>query len=225
MSLNDRYDYDFSTAEYAENGAEEDKRNLLCVLCECLCGPLRLIDEMSDSKDTKHVTETPDTSYIKNVDVTHEVSDVYIEGIAKFVVALTALMVVSFVLMWALFRSFESRATDPPRSPMALSDQQRLPPEPRLQGAPGFAEGLDKSAAAAKEKKPEMSHESRAGAPPPRDPMWEIKVLRDQWDDVLKNGPLDKNGQRYGMPIEKAKEEVLKRGLPVREQKAEGSRQ
>ena len=165
----------------------------------------------------EHVTETPDTSHIKNVDVTHEVSDVYIEGIAKFVLALAVLMVVSFVLMWVLFRSFESRAVDSPRSPMALSDQQRLPPEPRLQGAPGFAEELDKSAAAAKEKKPEISHESKTA--PPKDPMWEIKILREQWDDVLKNGPTDKNGQRYGMPIERAKEEVLKQ-LPVREQKA-----
>ena len=54
----------------------------------------------------EHITETPDTSYIKNVDVTHEVSDVYIEGIAKFVLALTVLMFVSFVLMWAIFWSF-----------------------------------------------------------------------------------------------------------------------
>jgi hypothetical protein len=52
----------------------------------------------------EHVTETPDTSYIKNLDVTHEASDVYIGGIAKFVVALAILMVVSFILMWALFR-------------------------------------------------------------------------------------------------------------------------
>lgn len=161
----------------------------------------------------EHVTETPDTSYIKNVDVTHEVSDVYVGGIAKFVVALAILMVVSFVLMWALFVSLEKTATDPPRSPMA---EERLPPEPRLQGAPGFAEELDKSAA--KEKKPETDHESKAGAPAPKDPMWEIKVLREHWDDVLKNGPVDQNGQRYGMPIEKAKEEVLKQ-LPVREQK------
>ncbi len=163
----------------------------------------------------EHVTETPDTSYIKNVDVTHEVSDVYIGGIAKFVVALAVLMIVSFVLMWALFRSLESTATDPPRSPMA---EDRLPPEPRLQGAPGFAEELDKSAAAANEKKTELSHESKAGAPPPKDALWEIKVLREQWHDVLEHGPQDKNGQRYGMPIEKAKEEVLKQGLPVRKQ-------
>ena len=163
----------------------------------------------------EHVTETPDTSHIKNVDVTHEVSDVYIGGIAKFVVALTVLMIVSFVLMWALFRSFESQATDPRRSPMA---EERLPPEPRLQGAPGFAEELDKSAAA-KEKEPEAGHESKPGSAAPKDPMWEIDVLRKHWDDVLANGPVDKDGKRYGMPIEKAKEEVLKQ-LPVREQKA-----
>ena len=163
----------------------------------------------------EHVTETPDTSYIKNVDVTHEVSDVYIGGIAKFVLALIVLMIVSFVLMWVLFRSLEKTATDPPRSPMA---EERLPPEPRLQSAPGFGEELDKSAAAAKEKQPEMSHESKAGAPAPKDPLWEIKVLREQWEDVLKHGPIDKNGQRYGMPIEKAKEEILKQGLPARKQ-------
>jgi hypothetical protein len=140
----------------------------------------------------EHVTETPDTSHIKNADVTHEVSDVYIGGIAKFVVALTVLMIVSFVLMWALFRSFESRATDPERSKMALSDKERLPPEPRLQGAPGFAEELDKPAAAAKENKPEMSHESKAGAPAPRD-RWEINVLRKHWTRK-RNGPVDKDG-------------------------------
>lgn len=169
---------------------------------------------MSESKHKQHVTETPDTSYIKNVDVTHEVSDVYVGGIAKFVVALAILMVASFVLMWALFVSLEKTAKDTPRSPMA---EERLPPEPRLQGAPGFAEELDKSAA--KEKKPEEGHESKVRAPAPKDPMWEIKVLRGHWDDVLKNGPVDQNGQRYGMSIEKAKEEVLKQ-LPVREQKA-----
>ena len=164
----------------------------------------------------EHVTETPDTSYIKNLDVTHEASDVYIGGIAKFVVALAILMVVSFILMWALFVSLEKTARDQPRSPMA---EDRLPPEPRLQSAPGFAEELDKSAAAAKEKEAEPGHESKAAAPGPKDPLWEINVLRQHWDDVLEKGPVDKDGKRFGMPIEKAKEEVLKQ-LPVREQKA-----
>jgi len=172
----------------------------------------------------EHVTETPDTSYIKNVDCAHEVSDVYVEGIVKFVIALAILMVVSFVLMWALFRSFESRTVDQEPSKMALGDKDRLPPEPRLQGAPGFAQELDKSAAAARQKNPELSHGISGAAPGPRDAMWEIKVLREQWDDVLENGPVDQNGQRYGMPIDKAMEEVSKQ-LPVRGQKAEGSKQ
>lgn len=165
----------------------------------------------------QHITETPDTSYIKNVDVTHEVSDVYIGGIVRFVIALAVLIFVSFILVWAMFRSLQSRAIEPPRSPMALGDKDRLPPEPRLQGAPGFAETLDKSAPPSKETKPELSHEIKGAAPAPKNPMWEIKVLRDQWEDVLKNGPLDQNGQRYGMPIERAKEEVSKQ-LPVRKQ-------
>jgi hypothetical protein len=165
----------------------------------------------------EQVTETPDTSYIKNVDVTHEVSDVYVGGIAKFVVALAVLMVVSFLLVWALFRSLESRSVEPPPSPMALSEKDRLPPEPRLQGAPGFAEKLDKSAQANKEKKTEHTPEITSQAPAPKDPMWEIRVLRQQWNDVLEYGPVDQNGQRYGMPIERAKDEVLKQ-LPVRKQ-------
>jgi hypothetical protein len=155
-----------------------------------------------------HVTETPDVSYIKNVDVTHEVSDVYISGIAKFVVALSILMIASFLLMWGMFRVFDARVKEPQRSPMALSDKERLPPEPRLQGAPGFGEGLEKTA---------TTESGKIGAGnQPKSPVWEIKAVRDQWNDVLEHGPIDKDGKRYGMPIERAKEEILKQGLPVR---------
>jgi hypothetical protein len=157
-----------------------------------------------------HTTETPDTSHIKNIDVTHEVSDVYIGGIAKFTVGLVVLMIASFLIVWGMFRALNSRITEPPRSPMALSEKDRLPPEPRLQGAPGFAEELDKAAQAQKENKAEVSNEIKNVAPAPKDPLWEIRVVRDQWNDVLKNGPIDENGQHYGMPIEKAKEEVVK---------------
>jgi hypothetical protein len=158
-----------------------------------------------------HVTETPDVSYIKNVDVTHEVSDVHIAAIAKFAVGLFILMVASFFLMWVLFGAFESKIKDPPTSPMALTQNERLPPEPRLQGAPGFAEQLGKTART-------ESGPTRGGEALPKDPLWEIKILREHWKDVLENGPLDQNGKRYGMPIEKAKEEILKQGLPVRNQ-------
>ena len=105
---------------------------------------------------------------------------------------------------------------------MALSEKDRLPPEPRLQGAPGFAEELEKAAQAKKENKAEGSKEIKSTAPIPRDPMWEIRMVHDQWNDVLKNGPVDENGNRYGMPIEKAKEEVVKK---LEQQKAVGRTQ
>src|ERR1051325_3305438 len=148
-----------------------------------------------------HTTETPDTSYIKNIDVTHETSDVYVRGIAWFVVGLMVLLVASFLIMWVMFRLLQSRPVEgeKPRSQMALSEKERLPPEPRLQSAPGFAEQLDKTAQAQKENKSEVSNEIKNAAPVPKDPMWEIRVLRDQWDDVMKNGPIDQNGKRYGM--------------------------
>ena len=143
----------------------------------------------------EHVTETPDTSYIKNVDVTHEVSDVYIGGIAKFVVALTVLMIVSFVLMWALFRSLESQATDPRRAPMA---EERLPPEPRLQAAPGFQIKLENGQTVNLEKAA---------------PQTEYRVLRLQWEENLKTGLKDQSGNVVGMPIDAAIDKVVSDGL------------
>jgi hypothetical protein len=174
---------------------------------------------MTKSHDKGRVTETPDISYIKNVDVTHEVSDVYISGIARFVVALSILMIGSFLLVWGMFRVFDARIKEPQRSPMALSDKERLPPEPRLQGAPGFGEGLEKTATT------ESGAIAGAGPDQPKSPLWEIKAVRDQWNDVLEHGPIDKDGKRYGMPIERAKEEILKQGLPARPQTADGRKQ
>ena len=164
---------------------------------------------MSESNPKGHVTETPDVSYIKNVDVTHEVSDVYISGIAKFAVGLSILMIASFLLMWGMFDAFDARIKEPERSKMALSDKERLPPEPRLQGAPGFGEGLEKTATTESEK--------IGAGNQPKSPVWEINAVRAQWNDVLEHGPVDKDGKRYGMPIEQAKEKILKQGLPVRQ--------
>lgn len=161
-----------------------------------------------------HTTETPDVSYIKNVDVAHEASDVQVGGIAKFLIALSILTIATFVLVWAMFSSFQSKVKEPKRSPLALTGKERLPPEPRLQGAPGFGEQLGKT-----EKVSNEEAKIPVASGQPKDALWEIKELRNQWDDVLQNGPVDKDGKRCGMPIEKAKEEILKQGLNVRENK------
>ena len=53
-----------------------------------------------------HRTETPDVSHIRNVEVTHERSDVNVSAIVKFVLALTVMTVVVYILMWGMFRLF-----------------------------------------------------------------------------------------------------------------------
>ena len=82
--------------------------------------------------DPRHVTETPDVSHIKNLDVTHEASDVSVSGVAKFVVGLTVLGIVVFALMWGLFDFLNAQedTKEPPPGPMAMSAQERLPAEP-----------------------------------------------------------------------------------------------
>ena len=169
---------------------------------------------MNDIRDNKRVTETPDASYIKNVDVAHETSDVSIGGVAKFVIALSVLTIVVFLGLWGMFRILEQREErrDVRRSSIALTDKERLPPEPRLQGAPGFAEQLKES------QTPNEERSTTAGEalPKPKSPLWEIDALRRQWKDVLDNGPRDQNGNRYGMPIEEAKKRLIEQGLPTR---------
>jgi len=178
---------------------------------------------MNGPDQKQHATETPDTSYIRNLETKHEISDVQIGGIVKFTVALFVLMITASILMWGMFRMLEARSQEPPRSPMALTGEQRLPPEPRLQGAPGFAQTLEKSPAPNKAEQAEGSAATRSGNP--KNPLWEIQALGQQWQDVLEHGPIDQNGKRYGMSIETAKEEILKQGLPVRSQAADGRKQ
>jgi hypothetical protein len=151
-----------------------------------------------------HVTETPDVSHIKNLDVTHEASDVNIAGIAKFVMGLTALGVFVFVLMWAMFRFMYAQETEkePPPGPMAMSEQERLPPEPRLQTAKGFGVKLENGEWVDLEK---------------REPEAEYRVLHEQWVKRL-NCQSETEGAAASvncMPIEAAMEKLLQGGGPA----------
>ncbi len=159
---------------------------------------------MSKDHDNIHRTETPDVSHIRNVEVTHERSDVNVGAIVKFVLLLTLLTVVVYVLMWGMFRLFNAQAQkEPAPGPMAMSEAERLPPEPRLQGAQGFGSELAKAAG---------ENDSKA----PRDPEWEIRVLYQLWEDNLKNGLRDANGNVVGMSIDEAIKKVSAGGLPSR---------
>src|ERR1051326_6814576 len=69
-----------------------------------------------------HKTETPDVSHIRNVEVTHEKSDVSVRGVLMFVVALTIAGIAIHVGIWLLFRYFNAQdARAPKPGPMALS--------------------------------------------------------------------------------------------------------
>ena len=115
-----------------------------------------------------HVSEIPDVSYIKNVDVTHEASDVSVSGLLKFVVALSVMTALVAVLMWGLFRFFhqQENRNEPPKGPMAMTGDERLPPEPRLQSAKGFGVKLEDGQWVPLEL---------------AEPQAEFRVLREQW--------------------------------------------
>lgn len=156
-----------------------------------------------ERKGNGHVTETPDVSHIKNVDVTHEESDVNVPALLKFVIALTVMTAAVYVLMLGLFAFFNRQITraDPEPGPMALSEQERLPPEPRLQGARGFGVDLEDGQTVLLEN---------------REPEAEFEVLRKQWDSVLEKGTKDSSGNPTGLPIEEAMKKVAEQGLPSR---------
>ena len=119
-----------------------------------------------------HVSEIPDVSYIKNIDVTHEASDVSVSGLLKFVVALSVMTALVAVLMWGLFRFFNQQEgkKEPPKGPMAMTEAERLPPEPRLQSAKGFGVKLEDGQWVPLEL---------------AEPQAEFRVLYQQWQNQL----------------------------------------
>ncbi len=176
-----------------------------------------------------HVSEIPDVSYIKNVDVTHEASDVSVSGLLKFVLALTVMTVLVAVLMLGLFRFFNERENEkePPAGPMALTKDERLPPEPRLQSARGFGVKLEDGTWVPLELS---------------EPQAEFRVLRKQWERQLNCGQQDATQQHAStqqhaatqqhattqqhdtaqsagcIPIGEAMKRVVQQGMPSRPQ-------
>jgi hypothetical protein len=74
-----------------------------------------------------------------NPAVHHEESDVDIRAILGFAAGLLAVAIVVHFAMWGLFRYFEASAArhdEQPTYPLAAKQEQRLPPEPRLQTNP-----------------------------------------------------------------------------------------
>ena len=143
----------------------------------------------------KHITKTPDVSHIRNVEVTHEESDIQVGGVLAFMAALTIGTIAVYIGMWLLFGYFNTQSEkEPGPGPMALSKQERLPPAPRLQAAPGFAVTLEKGEPVNLEL---------------REPAAEYRVVREQWEQALHSGGRDQSGNVVGIPIDQAMQKVV----------------
>lgn len=167
---------------------------------------------------SKHdnIHETPDVSYIHNEGTAHEHSDVNVAGIAKFTLGLFILTVFTFGLIKVMQWGFEeaARATDPPKNPMTAMTKDAngkevkdmnavLPPEPRLQVAPGFryvrkdGKVIDLSLNA---------------------PWSEWHEFQKEYAEIQEKGLKDEKGNYIIKPIEEVEKELLKQGFPTRQQ-------
>lgn len=95
----------------------------------------------------KHeLDETPDVSFIHNVGVAHEETDLSLGAIGKFVLHLIVLVVVSALVVYGMFRYFTSRektielreqkSTLLDRGRAGKTTPKEMFPEPRLQTEP-----------------------------------------------------------------------------------------
>jgi hypothetical protein len=139
-------------------------------------------------------------------DKPYETNIVGLRGIVYFGIGLFLLIVVTFGLMLFLQNVMEDQAQERDRqnpNPMLdnVGKKDRLPPEPRLQAAPGFGVG---------EGKDRVNLELSA----PQSEYWE---LEKRWKKTWAEGERDPNtGSVVTLPIEEAKQRLLQEGMKAR---------
>jgi len=135
--------------------------------------------------------DTPDVSHIENPEVKHEESDVSGTALMKFIGVLLVSIVIILGLMKLLSNYFEAREQGlelPPASRVNPPGTQRLPPMPRLQGAPGSQEL----------------------------PMDESRLYREeQTARVASYGWVNKEAGIVRIPISDAMKLILEKGMPM----------
>jgi hypothetical protein len=155
-------------------------------------------------RDSIH--ETPDVSYITNPDVAHEESDVAVRPLLWFVGGLTVFTIITCLAMLLLFMFFQNReeAEELAPSPLARQGAERLPPEPRLQLAPGWEVEADG-------KRQDLSYSAdNAGYVP--QPWSEWLLVNAEWQHELKEyGWADQQAGTARIPVERAIDLYLER--------------
>ena len=133
-------------------------------------------------------------------DRTYETNVIGMRGIVIFAVGLFVLIVITFGLMLVLQNVMEDQAaeTKDTKSPMMMSERENLPPEPRLQAAPGF--GMDS-------EQGRVNMELKA-------PQSEYREMERQWEKLWAEGQKDqKTGTVVTMPIDEAKRKFLEENM------------
>ena len=156
-------------------------------------------------RDSIH--ETPDVSYITNPDVAHEESDVAVRPLLWFVGGLTFFTLVVCLAMFLMFKFFLNRevAQELEASPLARQGEERPPPEPRLQLAPGWQVTTDDG------RRHDLSYSAdNAGYVP--QPWSEYLVVMDEWKREAEGyGWADEQAGTVRVPIEQAMRVYLER--------------
>ena len=131
-----------------------------------------------------------------DLNIPYEQNEIQLKGIFGFAIGLFLLIVITFALMWAFLGALKDNAKEnaDPKNPLGKSDRERLPPEPRLQLAPGFGVESEKGW---------VNMELQP-------PAAEYNELKKQWAELWEHGRKDeKTGIMSVMPIEMAKEKFL----------------
>lgn len=130
-------------------------------------------------------------------DQPYEQNIIGLRGVIYFGIGLFLLIVITFGLMWVFqFQVLQPQAEARDKineNPLAMKGDERLPPEPRLQAAPGF--GVDDP------KGGRINLELR-------EPQAEYRELQKQWEDLWKNGQ-KQDGTVIALSIEEAKKKML----------------
>jgi hypothetical protein len=133
----------------------------------------------------------------------YEQNVIGLKGIIYFAIGLVLLIIITFALMWALLRVMHDEAVETKDTvgPMAMSDKESLPPEPRLQSAPGF--GVD-------------SPNGRVNLEL-RNSQAEYHEMRAQWDEIIKDGEKDpKTGTQISMPVSQGIDKLLQENVKAK---------
>lgn len=126
-----------------------------------------------------------------------------LKGILYFGIGLFLLIVITFGLMWVFLVKMEEefKVEKSSTNPMAMSEKERLPAEPRLQLAPGFKFDSEKGSVKLELLPPQA----------------EYLEYKKQAEDIWKHGQKDpKTGTVIALPIEEAKNKLIEQKRKAR---------